>query len=182
MTGCGGRRPEPAGRWPRACAHRSTSSPSPGARSARPPTSRRSTTPTTAVAALHDLFFATPYRPTGLSTADRAVIRLVDELRWLNGVVLQSSPRRHRTDPGPHVCAVKRAAADVLDEVAAALITPAGDCRRVGDAAAALHTALAGLEQGTTMHLPRSGPGHEPGRDGGGRGVGARPQPSGRRS
>src|SRR4051794_22274550 len=34
-----------------------------------------------AIGALHDLFFATPYRPTGLSTGARAVIRLVDELR-----------------------------------------------------------------------------------------------------
>ena len=33
-----------------------------------------------AVEALHAVFFATPYRPTGLSTAARAVVRLVDEL------------------------------------------------------------------------------------------------------
>ncbi|MDQ6731421.1 MAG: FUSC family protein, partial [Actinomycetota bacterium] len=112
-----------------------------------------------AVAALHDLFFATPYRPTGLSTADRAVIRLVDELRWLNGVVLQSSPRRHATDPGTHVCAVKRAAAEVLDEVADALITPGADCHRLGDAASRLRSALSELEQGTTMRLPGSDPG-----------------------
>jgi uncharacterized membrane protein YccC len=38
------------------------------------------------VAALRQVFFATPYRPTGLSTAARSVIRLVDELKWLNDV------------------------------------------------------------------------------------------------
>src|SRR3954447_5856417 len=41
-----------------------------------------------AVQALHATFFATPFRPTGLSTAARAVVRLVDELRWLNGIVV----------------------------------------------------------------------------------------------
>src|SRR3954465_11936623 len=37
-----------------------------------------------AVDELHRVFFATPYRPTGLSTAARTTVRLVDELRWLN--------------------------------------------------------------------------------------------------
>jgi hypothetical protein len=35
---------------------------------------------TAAVAALHTTFYATPYRPTGLSTSARAVVRLVDEI------------------------------------------------------------------------------------------------------
>src|SRR4051812_44552487 len=39
-----------------------------------------------AVKRLHDTFFATPYRPTGLSTAARAVVRLVDELQWLSEI------------------------------------------------------------------------------------------------
>src|SRR3954470_7014689 len=42
-----------------------------------------------AVAALADVFFATPYRPTRLTTAARTVVRLVDELRWLNAIVVQ---------------------------------------------------------------------------------------------
>lgn len=40
------------------------------------------------VQTLRDVFFATPYRPTGLSTAARSVIRLVDELKWLNDVTV----------------------------------------------------------------------------------------------
>ena len=40
------------------------------------------------VTALRRVFFATPYRPTGLSTAARSVIRLVDELKWLNDVAI----------------------------------------------------------------------------------------------
>src|SRR4051794_15857120 len=45
-----------------------------------------------AVAALHSTFFATPYRPTGLSTSARAVVRLVDELRWLDTILDASAP------------------------------------------------------------------------------------------
>jgi uncharacterized membrane protein YccC len=41
-----------------------------------------------AVRALRRVFYATPYRPTGLSTAARAVVRLVDELRWLDTVAI----------------------------------------------------------------------------------------------
>ena len=44
-----------------------------------------------AVEALHAAFFATPYRPTGLSTAARTVVRLVDELKWLNAIVAAGS-------------------------------------------------------------------------------------------
>ena len=43
-----------------------------------------------AVTALRHVFFATPYRPTGLSTSARSVIRLVDELKWLNDVAIEN--------------------------------------------------------------------------------------------
>jgi uncharacterized membrane protein YccC len=72
------------------------------------------------VATLDRLFLATPYRPTGLSTKARAEIRLVDELRWLAGVVLRASSKRPAA-AGKAVCAVKLAAADVLDAAGAAL-------------------------------------------------------------
>ena len=49
-----------------------------------------------AVLHLRKVFFATPYRPTGLSTAARTVVRLVDELRWLNEIVLSAAPQPHR--------------------------------------------------------------------------------------
>src|ERR1700719_212854 len=39
-----------------------------------------------AVRALHRVFLATPYRPTGLSTAARTIVRLVDEVDWLNNI------------------------------------------------------------------------------------------------
>lgn len=67
-----------------------------------------------AVAALRATFLATPYRPSGLTTATRAVVRLVDELVWLS-VILDNAAaiRRHPADPT--VRAVKSAAAVLLD-------------------------------------------------------------------
>ena len=56
--------------------------------------------PTAAAAALQRTFFATPYRPTGLSTAARAIVRLVDEIGWLERDLLRSR-RRTRAAPGP---------------------------------------------------------------------------------
>ena len=69
-----------------------------GERHAATPTAarrRRRRRPTRPIEALQKTFFATPFRPTGLTTAARAVVRLVDELRWLNTIVLHSTPRRH---------------------------------------------------------------------------------------
>ena len=55
-----------------------------------------------ALRSLDALFFATPYRPTGLSSAARAVVRLVDELRWLGGEVVPSGrPGRRSNETSP---------------------------------------------------------------------------------
>ena len=69
-----------------------------------------------AVAAVHRTFFATPYRPTGLSTSGRAVVRLVDELGWLNAIIVQAPPQP-AAEPGStaSACAVKTRAAAVLE-------------------------------------------------------------------
>ena len=64
-------------------------------------------------------FFATPYRPTGLSTAARALVRLVDELRWLNSDRAAVEPRgaagrpacRARQAAPPPTCSPPAAAA-----------------------------------------------------------------------
>jgi hypothetical protein len=68
-----------------------------------------------AVQAVEGAFFATPYRPTGLSSEARAAIRLVDELRWLNTIVLRAAPKSPRPPRVREVWAVKLAAADVLE-------------------------------------------------------------------
>jgi len=119
-----------------------------------------------AVGALAKLFLGTPYRPTGLSTKARAEIRLVDELRWLSGVVLRSGLRIRPPHPDRAVCGVKLAAADVLDCAASALgserAQAPSDLRAARDQ---LHAALHELEEHTTslpaaQAQPRAGNGH----------------------
>jgi hypothetical protein len=107
-----------------------------------------------AVEALHAVFFATPYRPTGLSTAARAVVRLVDELRWLNAIVVQAAPDLHATTVGLHACAVKTAAALVLDRGAELLDAPDRSPNALHAALAELRVRLSELERGATLKLP----------------------------
>jgi uncharacterized membrane protein YccC len=74
-----------------------------------------------AVAGLRTSFFATPYRPTGLTTAARTLVRLVDELIWLDEVLDQIPITGHTGPVGDEVCGVKLAAADLLDAATALL-------------------------------------------------------------
>jgi Fusaric acid resistance protein-like len=106
-----------------------------------------------AVQALHTVFFATPYRPTGLSTAARAVIRLVDELRWLNTIV-ETAPHAPGAPRDPQVGAVGAAAALVLDEGAALLDAPRRSADALHAAMDELRAALRELERAATVKLP----------------------------
>jgi hypothetical protein len=119
------------------------------------------------VEALDKLFLGTPYRPTGLSTKTRAVIRLVDELRWLSEVVLRSGATVRPAQPSHAVCQVKVAAADVL-ECAAASLEPASGSQAAVELEAArerLRSTLHQLEDHTTSlplgsKNPPAGDGH----------------------
>jgi uncharacterized membrane protein YccC len=107
-----------------------------------------------AVRTMQNMFFATPYRPTGLTTDARAVVRLVDELRWLNKIVLRSMPKHHPRQPSRRVGAVKLAAADVLERAAGLLEAPQSSTDDLDGALARMHSALADLEGTTIAHLP----------------------------
>jgi uncharacterized membrane protein YccC len=124
-----------------------------------------------AVRALNQAFFATPYRPTGLGTAVRAVVRLVDEVKWLNMIIVYSSPRSNGRQPLPsddpkqksinknvpvsrRACAVKLAAASVLERGADLLNTRGGSPAALRAAMAELGEALAELERGDGLRLP----------------------------
>jgi uncharacterized membrane protein YccC len=85
------------------------------------------------VTALRRVFFATPYRPTGLSTAARAVIRLVDELKWLNDVAIDGVRGE--------------AAAEVLERGADLLEDPHRSPEPLRAAQAALTERLAAVER-----------------------------------
>jgi uncharacterized membrane protein YccC len=107
-----------------------------------------------AVDGLQRTFFATPYRPTGLTTGARAVVRLVDELRWLNTIVLNSKPPGHPGAPNHAACAVRGAAAEVLAQAADLLERPGSDSDRLNAALEQMRGALASLEMATTSRLP----------------------------
>jgi Fusaric acid resistance protein-like len=124
-----------------------------------------------AVRALHQAFFATPYRPTGLGTTVRAVVRLVDEVKWLNMIIVYSSPRSNGSQPlssddakqkpinknapvSRRACAVKLAAASVLERGADLLNTRGGSPDALRAAMAELREALAELERGDELRLP----------------------------
>jgi len=69
-----------------------------------------------AVAALRHAFFATPYRPTGFTTASRVLVRAVDQVVWLDTILDRMPPDRAQGGTGPAVCAIKLAGAELLDD------------------------------------------------------------------
>lgn len=95
----------------------------------------------TAVDRLRKGFFATPYRPTGLSSSARALVRLVDELGWLADIAEHGSGAPDDLRDGD-VRVVQSRVADVLQAGAALLEDP----RAGGD----LHVELAALEVAVT--------------------------------
>ena len=104
-----------------------------------------------AIAALERAFFATPYRPTGLSTATRVLVRLVDELDWLHAVVLRSCAASRA--PRRSICQVKRAAASVLESGAVLLERSGSDPAELRTAMAGLRRALGEMERETSVDL-----------------------------
>ncbi len=110
-----------------------------------------------ALGALRRAFFATPYRPTGLGTESRMVVRLVDELSWLTAIIVQSAPRADRTPANGPACAVKSTAASVLERGADLLDGRAGRPDALHAALAELREALDELERGDTLRLPIRG-------------------------
>jgi uncharacterized membrane protein YccC len=87
-----------------------------------------------AIAALHRGFLATPYQPTSLSTAGRATVRLVDDLYWLNLIVVR---------PTQHVESALRDAARAVLMAAAGVLERGADLLEQTDMdSGALHAAL----------------------------------------
>jgi uncharacterized membrane protein YccC len=103
---------------------------------------------------LQELFFATPYRPSGLATDARAVVRLVDELRWLHTIIVRSAAGTRPADPNPDVCRVKVAAAEALEQAADVLESPTRDDAGLEAAVMELRASLEELERATTKVLP----------------------------
>ncbi|MER5600274.1 FUSC family protein [Streptomyces sp. NPDC002265] len=112
-----------------------------------------------AAAELREVFVATPYRPTGLSTGSRALVRLVDELTWLSGILADSAPAPGSHPDGPPACdaaahTVRRAAARVLDEAAELLDAPRGSREALRRTSQELRRAMDRMEERATVRLP----------------------------
>ncbi|MGW0995728.1 FUSC family protein [Streptomyces sp. NPDC002523] len=111
-------------------------------------------------------FTSTPYRPTGLSTESRALVRLVDELTWLTAILAEAAPT---VEDGPlgtvESSQVRRAAATVLDLSAELLDDLGGPSDRLLAGAAELRKALTVLEDGAVGRLPSPSAGEGDGLD-----------------
>ena len=105
-----------------------------------------------AVEALRSAFLATPYRPTGLSTPARTTVRLVDELIWLNSIVIQ--PGLHRDGVHRAALRVREAAAAVLGRAADLLDSRGGSSDELDAALTELAAAHAEMQEGVTAGLP----------------------------
>ena len=109
-----------------------------------------------AVGALRGTFLATPYRPTGLSTPARTTVRLVDELIWLNSILIQ--PGLHRDGGCRAALRVNQAAAAVLDRAADLLDSRGGSSEELDAALTELAAAHAEMQEGMTAGPARPGP------------------------
>ena len=105
-----------------------------------------------AVEALRSTFLATPYRPTGLSTPARTTVRLVDELNWLNSIVIQ--PGLHSGGVNRAALRVKEAAAAVLGRAADVLDSRRGSSDELDAALTELAAAHAKMQEEVMTYLP----------------------------
>ncbi len=106
-----------------------------------------------AVAALQKTFLATPYRPTGLSSSTRTVVRLVDELNWLDAILQRSAASNASTAVDQATCDVRAAAAQVLGR-GAELLRTGGDPAALRADRLRLGDALDAMEGDATVDLP----------------------------
>jgi hypothetical protein len=105
-----------------------------------------------AIEALRSAFLATPYRPTRLSTPARTTVRLVDDLIWLNSIIIQ--PGLHRDGVNRAALKVKEAAVVVLDRAADLLDSTGGSSDELDAALTQLAAAHAKMQEGLTADLP----------------------------
>jgi Fusaric acid resistance protein-like len=106
-----------------------------------------------AVGALHRGFLAMPYRPTGLSTPARAIVRLVDDLNWLNAIA-QSTPLPGVSSLGRATCAVKVASATALERGADLLEKPDSNLDPLRAALVELRGSIKAMERSATVEFP----------------------------
>ena len=107
-----------------------------------------------AVAELRSAFFRTPYRPTGLTASARILVRLVDQIIWLEAMLERMPFEAEHGPADEEVARVKVAAGKVLDCVADVLQTGSAAAAGLHTTLARLRSARAKMEQLTTETLP----------------------------
>ena len=110
--------------------------------------------------ALRRTFLATPYRPGGLRTSARTVTRLVAEVGWLSLIIKKHGPSPASARVSRPACAVKVAAAGVLERGAELLKVTGGSDEELQRAMSGLDEALTALEGHAAAELPGS-PNHD---------------------
>ncbi|MBO0708019.1 MAG: FUSC family protein, partial [Candidatus Dormibacteraeota bacterium] len=106
---------------------------------------------------LRTTFFSAPYRPAGLATSTRAVLRLVDEVIWLNTVLERTPPGGVRYHADTSVRAVKVAASEVLERCADLLEQPEAGADELEPELSRLREARDQMGRAVTSDLPVAG-------------------------
>ena len=108
----------------------------------------------TATNALYQAFLATPSRPIGMGASARALVSLVDDLIWLNGI-LSLETVTDRNDPAyESSSAVHAAAAEVLEAGASLLGGNKSSGSTIGAALLRLQQSLDADERATIAAFP----------------------------
>lgn len=110
-----------------------------------------------AVGALRTSFFGSPYRPTGLTTATRMLVRMVDEVVRLEEILVRKSLSGPAAPPDAAVCEVMRAAAGLLGRGADQLRTLEGDVEGLRLARERLRDTRVVMERAVLHSLPAVG-------------------------
>ncbi|MDR3084153.1 MAG: FUSC family protein, partial [Streptomyces sp.] len=109
---------------------------------------------TAAVTAMRTSFFGTSYRPSGLTTAARALIRLIDQVVWLDAILGRTPVKPQPRPVASLVCAVKTEAATLLEHGATLLDSADGDARLLDSDLRRLLQARERMERTITSALP----------------------------
>ncbi len=108
----------------------------------------------TAITSMQREFLATPWRPTSLSTAGRAVVRLTDEITWLSDIATDDEDPALGTLEHDFADTVRTASADVLDSSATLLEQRGAAIDSLTAARERLRVALDDLARHLVTYLP----------------------------
>ncbi len=105
------------------------------------------------VTSLQRQFLATPWRPTGLGASARAVVRLVDEISWMQTVVAELDDDPRPSSLQTQSIDVQRASEKVLLECATLLEMRSAPLAPLATARTALTSAMSEMERDLEHHL-----------------------------